>query len=247
LDDTDAQASGVWPELEALAQPAKDRRRLPPEVRSRIILELCARSPLSVKELSVLLDRSEAYIGDAIRPLVTSGELTFLHPDQPRHPKQKYLTALRTKTAPTSPAVTPQAEKDTSGQHAPSGTQPFTRPAARPQPRPAPPAERAAREEVAVAAAARFPNQLTNVVAVLITGILLAKLNLKVWPLAAMAMGLALAVMHVFVESAQYRRFRELHANRGRRKIAFVMLKAGVALVEIAIVYFAASAFRGTP
>jgi hypothetical protein len=44
-----------------------------------------------VKELSILLDRSEAYIGDAIRPLVNDGSLTFLYPDQPRHPRQKYL------------------------------------------------------------------------------------------------------------------------------------------------------------
>lgn len=44
-----------------------------------------------MKELSILLDRSEAYIGDAIRPLVNDGSLTFLYPDQPRHPRQKYL------------------------------------------------------------------------------------------------------------------------------------------------------------
>jgi hypothetical protein len=91
LEDTDAQGQLFWPELQELARPARERRRLPPDTRSEIIVRLCSRAPLSVKELSILLDRSEAYIGDAIRPLVNDGSLTFLYPDQPRHPRQKYL------------------------------------------------------------------------------------------------------------------------------------------------------------
>src|SRR5688500_11185220 len=51
---------------------------------------MCGRAPLSVRELALLLNRSEAYIADAVQPLVSSERLSFLYPDQPRHPRQRY-------------------------------------------------------------------------------------------------------------------------------------------------------------
>lgn len=253
MDDTDAQASGIWPELETLAQPARERRRLPPDVRSRIILQLCARTPLSVKELSVLLDRSEAYIGDAIRPLVTAGELTFLRPDQPRHPRQKYRTKALAAGMGMGMAMGGGAGPGTgtgvTGEHSQLEPEPPASPTFRPKIPSTPPipSEPSPAAPSSGQQASRFPAQLTNVIAVLAIGLLLARFRFKAWPVVAIIAGIVLALMHVYMNSAQYRQFRELHSNRERREIAFVLLKAGVALVEIVIIYLAASAFRGMP
>lgn len=51
-------------------------------MRSEVIVRLCSRAPLSVRELSVLLDRSEAYVEDAIGPLLRSGAITPAPPDR---------------------------------------------------------------------------------------------------------------------------------------------------------------------
>ena len=228
MDDSDAQASGVWPDLEALARPARERRRLPPDTRSRLILDLCRRAPLSVKELSLLLDRSEAYVGDAIRPLVTAGDLTFLYPDQPRHPKQKYLAAPgeRIQTVempkPAAPRIVEAAAKPLV----------FERPAVELPPR-----------EPAGPAPSRFPNQLINIVVVVVTGVLLATLHTPSWFLFALLAASALSLAHVIARSSQYERFRELQHPDQRRGLLFMVLKSGVAVIEIVIVYFATSAF----
>ncbi|MEX2610514.1 MAG: hypothetical protein WEA24_11250, partial [Gemmatimonadota bacterium] len=91
LDGTDYNLALIWPELQRVARPARERRRLDPEIFTALVAELCQRAPLSVKELAALLNRSEAYVGDAIRPLVGSGTLSFLYPDQPKHPGQRYV------------------------------------------------------------------------------------------------------------------------------------------------------------
>jgi hypothetical protein len=93
LEFTDGELQSAWPELELLARPARERRRLDPTLFSALIVALCARAPLSVRQLSVLLRRSEAYVGDAIRPLVATGRIGFLYPDQPKHPRQRYVAA----------------------------------------------------------------------------------------------------------------------------------------------------------
>src|SRR5688572_1471795 len=92
LEDSNSPARLLWPTLETMARPARERRRLAPAIRDDLISLLCAKVPLSVRELATLLDRTEAYTGDAIRPLVENGRLTFLFPSQPRHPRQRYLT-----------------------------------------------------------------------------------------------------------------------------------------------------------
>jgi predicted transcriptional regulator len=108
LEDSGSSAGSLWPTLEELARPAREKRRLNPAVRDQLITELCSRTPLSVRELAQLLDRTEAYTGDAIRPLLEVDRLTFLYPGQPRHPKQRYLT-------PNSPAAD-QAEQIRAGE-----------------------------------------------------------------------------------------------------------------------------------
>lgn len=228
MDDTDAQSGQVWPELEAIARPARERRRLPPALRSDIIIRLCAVAPLSVKEMSELLDRSEAYIGDAIRPLVNGGRLTFLFPEQPRHPKQKYLTPVPIATATPSPPAHPI---------------PVTKiPPVLPS-RPAP-APQSKEEPEVQKAPAKFPNAWSNLIVVLLVGYLLGRSHTSVWIVPAIITAFAIAAAHIFAYSEQYARFRELQASRERRDFRFIVLKGGVALAEIVIVYLAVNAFK---
>ena len=260
MDDTDAQMQSYWPELEELARPARERRRLAPETRSEIILQLCAKAPLSVKELSELLDRSEAYVGDAIRPLVTGGDLTFLFPDQPRHPRQKYITGKKN-TAPTPvpppmpvplPPPVPEIPRPHERYAPPAVPAPVpeSAPPLRPAPAPANPPFPATATATAIPAyapldeppveerrAPRFPNQLTNIASVIAVGLVLALTSVSNWWIVALIAAAALSAWHLTVESAQYRRFRTLQPRRNRR-VAFVVLKSMVTLAEIVVVYF---------
>lgn len=321
MDDTDAEASSAWPELERIAQPARDSRRLAPEVRGAIIAELCALSPLSVKQMSTLLDRSEAYIGDAIRPLVSSGQITFLFPDQPRHPKQKYIASVgmiplpiprqaksglppaRPEPIELSPFAKPVAFDAPPVTAAPTAGPPFAKPDAfeelppvmrqpfeMPPPRvetpagvvpsaepvaPEPeadslnplPSRYAARSEAQYSIARGqdrravkteagpdeapdlktrpFPNQWTNAVIVVIVGIALAQWQSPLWSILAALTSVTLAFSHIFANSIQYHHFCTLHEGQTRGRIFFVLLKGGVAFVEIAIVYVIAGAIHG--
>lgn len=255
MDDTDAQAQPYWPDLEELARPARERRRLPPEQRSQIIVQLCGRAPLSVKELSVLLDRSEAYVGDAIRPLVNAGDLTFLYPDQPRHPRQKYVSVRNNGAAAAKPAVSapPQAHERYAPppprieptpapvmipRPAPTATPaPAPIPVSGPAPSPAPLDEPPIEER----RAPRFPNQWTNIAFVLAIGLALALTSQTNWLALAAIAAAALSWWHLTADSSQYRRFRTLQPRRNRR-VTFVLLKSAVTLAEIAVVYLVAHA-----
>ncbi|HUP88234.1 MAG TPA: hypothetical protein VM100_02720 [Longimicrobiales bacterium] len=241
MDDTDAQSGQLWPELEAIALPARERRRLPPAQRSDIIMRLCAVAPLSVKEMSELLDRSEAYIGDAIRPLVNEGLLTFLFPDQPRHPKQKYLR--KSSVSPTTAAIpidVPTPAPTPAPRHVPK-VPPVLPPRAAPSPAPAPESHHEHRESKTPA---KYPNAWTNLTIVLLVGYLLGRTHTAVWIVPAIITAFAIAAAHIVANSEQYARFRELQGSRESRNIRFIVLKAGVALAEIVIVYFAVNALN---
>lgn len=223
----------MWPQLEAVAQPARVRRRLSPEERSDIIVRLCALSPLSVKELSTLLDRSEAYVGDAIRPLVNDGRITFLFPDQPRHPKQKYMApapkpvaapAAVTAPAPRFPVPRPEIPV-----HAPS---------------PQPPAPTSNDSEAKPSEPELIAKQSAwiNAGVVVVMGIILAFSKAKLWPLFAAIAAIGLAASHIVMNSVQYDRYQTLK-GRDARPVIFVLLKAGVAMLEITVVYFVVSLF----
>ena len=273
MEDTDAQGQSYWSDLEELARPARERRRLPPATRSEIIIRLCSMAPLSVKELSVLLDRSEAYVGDAIRPLVTAGDLTFLYPDQPRHPRQKYIgaTAVNGTAAqprqvpdthekfapPSRPATNPAAPVPAP---APAVPPPVTKPVERPRPTAITPMQRATAppppqineaisrdvtdDEGVTTKAPRYPNQWTNVAYVIVAGLILALTAQKNWVLFAIIAAAALSWLHTSIESAQYRRFRTLQSARSRLG-AFMLLKSAVTFIEIALVYIATLAYNG--
>lgn len=225
MDDTDAQNQPYWPELEQIARPARERRRLPPDTRSEIIVSLCRRAPLSVRDLSVLLDRSEAYIGDAIRPLVNSGQLTFLYPDQPRHPRQKYMAASEVEIdlGPLERQPAPDVDESFPGPHVRDrlGAHPIPQHA----PIPAQPDD-----------APRFPNQAVNLLYALAVGLILGFSRVQLWWLIAAAAALALAWLHIARETAQYRQFQGLQEFLNRQR-AFLLAKSAVTYAEIVIVF----------
>jgi hypothetical protein len=241
LDDTDAQRQPDWPELEELARPAREHRRLSPERRSAIIISLCRRAPLSVKDLSVLLDRSEAYIGDAIRPLVNAGELTFLYPDQPRHPRQKYLAASEV-----SVDLTPIEEDLTI-----EVPQSYLAPAMRPERRREDPPYRPPAADRLPASPARdpespapaFPNPAVNLLYAVAVGVVLGITTPPLWWAIAIAAAVLLSVWHRAANSAQYRQFGDLDGlpNGG----AFLLLKSLVTFAEIALLFLATRAIAG--
>lgn len=227
MDDTDAQKQPYWAELEQLARPARERRRLPPETRSEIIVSLCRRAPLSVKDLSILLDRSEAYIGDAIRPLVTSGLLTFLYPDQPRHPRQKYMAATDV-AIDLGPLDHPELDVPEE-MMAPAATRGRSDGLAPSLPTHAP----SVREETE---APRFPNQATNLIYVLVVGLGLGFTHVPIWWLIAGVAAFTLSWLHVARNSAQYQQFQALQEFLNRDR-AFLVAKSTVTFAEILVVF----------
>ena len=243
LDETDAQRQPYWPELEQLAAPAREHRRLSPERRGEIIISLCRRAPLSVKDLSILLDRSEAYIGDAIRPLVTGGELTFLYPDQPRHPRQKYMAASEVAVD-----LGPIDEDDVAIE-VPQAylAPPPTRPDRRREDPPfrAPSADRlpASPAPQPIGPPPLLPNALFNLVFAVTAGILLGWLNPPFWWAFAAGAALLLSFWHRVANSAQYRQFGNLDALPNGT--AFVLLKSLVTFGEIALVFLGTRAVIG--
>ena len=243
MDETDAQQQPYWRELEETARPARERRRLPPEVRSEIIVKLCRRAPLSVKDLSVLLNRSEAYVGDAIRPLVTSGLLTFLYPDQPRHPRQKYMAAGEAALMPPVEPELPPVPSAPPVSTAPRIPDPPFRGA------PAVPAQRERLDSPAAPPAAEvpppaLPNRITNLVFVTVVGLVLGLTAGTWWWAVAIVAALVLSAVHVAAGSMQYRQFSSLRFL-GSKQIGFLLLKSLVALLEIAIIYFIVRALFG--
>lgn len=235
MDDTDAQKQPYWPELEELARPAREHRRLAPERRGEIIINLCRRAPLSVKDLSILLDRSEAYIGDAIRPLVTAGELTFLYPDQPRHPRQKYMAA--------SEVVIDLGQEDELDLEAPeSYLAPPIKPDRRetqtrpPAPRPQQTIRQSGRASDAHGEGSRFPNPAVNLAYALLAGIALGWTNPLIWWAFALGAAFLLSIWHMAVDSQQFRRFSSLETLPPAG--AFLVLKSAVTFAEILLVYF---------
>jgi hypothetical protein len=237
LEETDAQQQPYWAQLQEIALPARERRRLPPEVRSRIIVNLCRVAPLSVKDLSILLDRSEAYVGDAIRPLVTTGALTFLYPDQPRHPRQKYGAGVG--DHPIESPVSDPEDIEVIMDEPPIRLRPEIADSPRPSITRAP--QDAARPATRIAAPVEppppeLPNQATNLAFVTVLGAILGLIGTPWWWVVAIVAALFLSGLHIARGSAQYRQFTSLRFLRNKPS-GFMALKSVVAFVEIAVVY----------
>lgn len=69
-------------------------RRGSSEELEKLILELCDWRALSSVQIATLLARNSNYLtNNYLTELVELGKLQYLHPDQPSHPSQKYLSA----------------------------------------------------------------------------------------------------------------------------------------------------------
>lgn len=56
-----------------------------------LISRLCEVEELSLRQLSILLVKSEKYLlTNFIKPLLEAGKLEYIIPEMPNHPKQKY-------------------------------------------------------------------------------------------------------------------------------------------------------------
>jgi predicted transcriptional regulator len=265
-------ASLIWAELERIAEPARDKKRLAPPVRDELVVALCSRAPLSVRELAALLSRTEAYISDAIQPLVAAGRLSFLYPDQPRHPKQRYV-------APWSDGNRLEAALDR--EHAPDPAARFHPPVEEVVPAAAveeavtPPVD--ASPAVALPAAVRSSpaqerpwsertqtpieqpaftssepaisepngsvlNAWTSPILAGIIGLVLGAVQVNAWVMYAVLGSALLAILHLLTGSSQLRRYRALNPARSAT-IAFLVLKSLFAFTEIVLAYLVMNYF----
>lgn len=86
-------ATDLWRQLLAIAAGVRDQHHTDASTRNDVIVELCAITPLSLRQLTDLLGRDPDHLRDVIRPLMSSGRLAHLYPGKPSHPKQRYTAA----------------------------------------------------------------------------------------------------------------------------------------------------------
>lgn len=81
---------------EALTTRVKTLPRRPARAKvERLLLDLCAQRAFSLSDLAEILGRNATYLlNNFLTPLVRSGKLERLYPDQPNHPSQAYRTPL---------------------------------------------------------------------------------------------------------------------------------------------------------
>jgi ATP-dependent DNA helicase RecG len=81
----------LWQELKHIMTLARRGGRISGLARDALIVQLCAHTPLSLKQLGELVGLSEPYLREVLRKLVAAGRLAFLYPHQPNHPRQRYI------------------------------------------------------------------------------------------------------------------------------------------------------------
>jgi ATP-dependent DNA helicase RecG len=81
-------------ELWRIAELARKKKRLSPTIMEEIILQLCSKRPLMLKELAYLLKRTpDGLRNNYLAKLLSEGKIKLKYPDQPNHPKQAYMIA----------------------------------------------------------------------------------------------------------------------------------------------------------
>lgn len=76
-----------------ISKPAREKKRLSPNVMKQIIIKICSIRPIGVKELVNYLNRSHSAIRiEYITPLIEEGKIRPLYEGQKNHPKQAYET-----------------------------------------------------------------------------------------------------------------------------------------------------------
>lgn len=80
-------------ELWGIAELARKRKRLSPKVMEDMIVQLCARKPLRLKELADMLERTpDGLRNNYLAKLLRENRLRLKYPDQVNHPRQAYIT-----------------------------------------------------------------------------------------------------------------------------------------------------------
>jgi ATP-dependent DNA helicase RecG len=79
-------------ELWNIAELARKKKRLNPSTMEEIILQLCSKRSLMLKELAYLLERTpDGLRNNYLAKLLSEGKIQLKYPDQPNHPKQAYM------------------------------------------------------------------------------------------------------------------------------------------------------------
>jgi ATP-dependent DNA helicase RecG len=93
-NDGDASLSEQFdPVFLKIAENARTKSRLAPEVMQDLLIELCAVRELTLDEIGSLLQRNPTGIRHRfLSPLVQSGRMQLRFPQEPNHPKQAYKT-----------------------------------------------------------------------------------------------------------------------------------------------------------
>lgn len=81
-----------WGALHEAARSLRKTARTDPRALRALIVEMCAHHPLAVTEIGQLLGRTRSRTRLIVRALVRDGLLTYLYPDTPRTPNQRYVT-----------------------------------------------------------------------------------------------------------------------------------------------------------
>lgn len=87
------RSAQVQAQLQAVAAQAQQHARLSPSVLAETVVLLCATAPLTLDELAALLHRNEGHVRRVIRSLLAASQLSYLYPEQPSHPRQRYVAA----------------------------------------------------------------------------------------------------------------------------------------------------------
>jgi ATP-dependent DNA helicase RecG len=87
-----ASSKEMEEELWGISEIARKKRRLKPSVMEEVIVRLCSKKPLMLKELAHLLERTpDGLRNNYLAKLLNKGEIRLKYPDQLNHPKQAYI------------------------------------------------------------------------------------------------------------------------------------------------------------
>ncbi len=77
--------------LVEVAKTIMGKRSVAHSIRDQVIVTMCSIAPLSTNEISSLIKSNSDHTRIALRRLMATGELRYLHPDRPNHPQQRYV------------------------------------------------------------------------------------------------------------------------------------------------------------
>lgn len=90
-------SSGGWEDLIAIAASIAGKKRAPKGEVEKVLLQLCSRQPLTLEQLTRLLNRSvDGLRKDYLQPLVKTKKLRYRYPTIPNHPEQAYISGEAT-------------------------------------------------------------------------------------------------------------------------------------------------------